>query len=121
MSSIPRYTAVVSALSLVPLLIWNATPATFPQHAHDLLASVPLAGVGLACLLQPFLRHAPRSDLVKALLAAAAFFAWAGNQRWPDHPQALVMNDVAVALFVVDVMLGIRAAPAGTLQHRGGP
>jgi hypothetical protein len=112
MSALPRTLAVLSTVALVPLVGWNLVPSAFPNHAHDGLAAVPLAGVGLACLLQPALRRAPPTELVKACVLAAAFFAWAGNQMWPTHPQALLMNDVAVALFVFDVLLGLPTATA---------
>ncbi len=112
MSAVPRLTATLSTLALLPLMAWNLTPASFPGHAHDFLAAVPLAGVGVACLLQPVLQRAPRADLVKAIVGATAFLAWAGNQLWPDCARALLMNDAAVALFVVDVLLGVRAASA---------
>jgi hypothetical protein len=42
---------------------------------------------------------------------AAAFASWAANQLFPDIPQALLLNDIAIALFVLDVFLLIVSAP----------
>ncbi|MGH7434542.1 MAG: hypothetical protein ACRENE_02625 [Polyangiaceae bacterium] len=95
----------------MPLLVWDASPGSFPAHAHDLLGAVPLAIVGVACLMYPLARRARAADVAKASIAAAAFFAWAANQYWADHPKATLMNDVAVALFVVDVVLGVFGWP----------
>jgi hypothetical protein len=108
---IPRSVAVVSLLALLPLIAWDLSPGSFPVRAHDLLGALPLALVGVACLAYPLARRAPASEVTKAGIAAAAFFAWAANQYWPDHPKATLMNDVAVALFVVDVVLGVLGWP----------
>jgi hypothetical protein len=107
-----RAVAVLSALALVPLLAWDVSPGSFPGRAHDLLGAVPLAIVGLACVLHPLGRRGRTADVVKASVAAAAFFAWAANQYWPDWVRATLFNDVAVALFVVDVVLGVLGWPA---------
>ena len=44
-------------------------------------------------------------EVVKAALLAIAFLFWAANQLWPDIPQATFFNDIAIALFVLDVFL----------------
>ncbi len=56
-----------------------------------------------------FVRRVPLPELAKSSALAAAFFFWAANQLWPRHPQATLFNDIAVALFVVDVFLTLRA------------
>ena len=43
--------------------------------------------------------------MVKAILLAAAFLFWAANQYWPNLPEATLFNDIAIALFVLDVFL----------------
>ena len=48
---------------------------------------------------------------VKAVLLAAAFLFWAANQFWPNLPQAVLFNDIAMALFVFDVFLVIAGWP----------
>ncbi len=50
-------------------------------------------------------------ELAKAILLAAAFLFWAANQFWPNLPQATLFNDIAIALFVLDVFLVIVGWP----------
>jgi hypothetical protein len=45
------------------------------------------------------------AEFVKAIVLAAAFLFWAANQLWPDLRQATLFNDIAIALFVLDVLL----------------
>jgi hypothetical protein len=49
---------------------------------------------------------------VKAILLAAAFVFWAANQLWPDLRQAILFNDIAIALFVLDIFLVMIGWPA---------
>jgi hypothetical protein len=49
-------------------------------------------------------RPAPK-ELAKAVMLAVAFLFWAANQLWPNSPQATLFNDIAIALFVLDVFL----------------
>ena len=51
-------------------------------------------------------------EMVKAVMLALAFLFWAANQLWPDLPQATLFNDIAIALFVLDVFLVIVGWPA---------
>ncbi len=60
----------------------------------------------------PDLRPAPL-ELVKAIMLAVAFLFWAANHLWPDIPLATPFNDIAIALFVLDVFLVIIGWPAG--------
>jgi hypothetical protein len=53
-------------------------------------------------------------EIVKAVLLAVAFLFWAANQFWPDAPQATLFNDVAIALFVLDVFLVMIGWPASS-------
>jgi hypothetical protein len=39
------------------------------------------------------------------VLLAIAFLFWAANQLWPDIPLSMLFNDIAIALFVLDVFL----------------
>jgi hypothetical protein len=55
--------------------------------------------------LRLVVRGVPRGELAKSGALAAAFLFWAANQLWPDLPQATLFNDIAVALFVIDVVL----------------
>jgi peptidoglycan/LPS O-acetylase OafA/YrhL len=135
--TIPRALAVVAVLCLLPLLVWDVRPTFFPPRAHSPLAAIPLALAGVACLLHATLRRSPRLDLLKACALAAAFLFWAANQLWPEHPQAVLFNDLAVALFVLDVVLamlpsqareraasmdqGVQSGAGGPTRARNGP
>jgi hypothetical protein len=93
------------------LLMWNVVPLAFPIGAHALLGSLPLAMIAIALLIYQVARRPPRRELLRALIAAAAFACWAANQLLSDIPQALLLNDMAIALFVLDVFLLIVSAP----------
>jgi hypothetical protein len=45
-------------------------------------------------------------------MLAVAFLFWAANQLWPDLRQATLFNDIAIALFVLDVFLVMIGWPA---------
>jgi hypothetical protein len=94
------------------LLVWNVAPGSFPARAHDLLGALPLAVVALAALAHQVARPSGWRDVVKTSLLAAAFLFWAANQLWPEHPRALLFNDVAIVLFVLDVFFVIVGWPA---------
>jgi len=94
------------------LLVWDAFPQMFPARSHDFIASFPLALIAVAYLAyQAAHRPAPK-EWLKAVLLAIAFLFWAANQLWPDLRQATLFNDIAIALFVLDVFLVIVGWPA---------
>lgn len=115
--TVPGAIALLTVLTLVPLLIWDAAQDEFPDRAHALLAAIPLASIALACLLHALLRRSALPDSLKSCALAAAFVFWAANQLWPDHPQATLFNDIAIALFVVDAFLAIAGSPLGGPKH----
>jgi hypothetical protein len=98
---------LVACLSLVPLLAWDLVPARFPSGAHDALGAFPLVAVAFGCLATQAERRPPSSAWVRSSIVAAAFLAWAVNQFWPQHALATAWNDLAITLFVVDIVLGI--------------
>jgi hypothetical protein len=103
---------VITMASVAVLLVWDIYPRIFPPRAHDALGAFPLAMIALAYLVyQAAHRPAPK-ELLKAILLAIAFLFWAANQLWPDLPQATLFNDIAIALFVLDVFLVIVGWPA---------
>jgi hypothetical protein len=107
MNRIVSALAVLAVLALVPLLVWDGEPKVFPAHAHDALAAMPLALIAIVCLAHLIVRRASVSEIAKTCILAAAFLFWAANQFWPEHPIATRFNDLAVALFVLDVVLTI--------------
>ena len=56
--------------------------------------------------------HRPaRMEFAKAVMLAVAFLFWAANQLWPNLRQATLFNDIAIALFVLDVFLVMAGWP----------
>ena len=94
------------------LFIWDASPQLFPARAHEILASFPLAMIALAYIVYQCARRPARMEFVKAIMLAIAFLFWAANQLWPDLRQATLFNDIAIALFVLDVFLVMVGWPA---------
>jgi hypothetical protein len=89
----------------VVLFAWDLAPRLFPPRAHDLLGAFPLALIAIAYLVYQIEHRPPFLELVKAVLLAVAFLFWAANQFWPDSRQAMLFNDIAIGLFVLDVFL----------------
>jgi hypothetical protein len=105
----------VFALGVVGVLfLWDAFPARFPANSHDFLGAYPLAMIAFAYLLYQSARRPALREWVKAIMLAAAFFFWAANQLWPLSRQAVLWNDIAIGLFVLDVFLVIIGWPAAS-------
>ena len=109
--AIPLILGVVTLISVGALLAWDVNPKVFPARAHEFLAAFPLAMIAIAYLLYQIAHRLAAKEFVKAILLAVAFLFWAANQLWPDLPQATLFNDVAIALFVLDVFLVIIGWP----------
>jgi len=110
---VPLVMGAIALASIVVLMAWDLFPKLFPARAHDVLGALPLALIALAYLAHQSVIRPERRDLAKAILLAIAFFLWAANQLWPDLPQAMLFNDLAVAFFVLDVFLAIIGWPSG--------
>jgi hypothetical protein len=102
---------VLTLVSLGMLLAWNVNPKFFPIRAHGFLAAFPLAMIAIAYLLYQSARRPSAKEFLKAMMLAVAFLFWAANQLWTDLPQATLFNDIAIALFVLDVFLVIIGWP----------
>ena len=102
---------VLTLVSLGLLLAWNVNPKFFPIRAHGFLAAFPLAMIAISYLLYQSARRPSAKEFLKAMMLAVAFLFWAANQLWPDLPQATLFNDIAIALFVLDVFLVIIGWP----------
>jgi hypothetical protein len=102
---LPAILGVIALAGVGALVAWDAFPRLFPARAHDVLAAFPLAMIALAYLVYQAAHRPARLEAVKAILLAAAFLFWAANQLWPGSRQATLFNDVAIALFVLDVFL----------------
>jgi hypothetical protein len=108
----PVILGVVTLTGVGVLVVWDLFPRLFSAGAHKILASFPLATIAFAYLLYQTAHRPARVEFVKAILLAIAFLFWAANQLWPDFRQATLFNDIAIALFVLDVFLVIVGWPA---------
>ncbi|HEU0167601.1 MAG TPA: hypothetical protein VFS62_07475 [Chloroflexota bacterium] len=106
--------AVLSLASLVPLLVWDTRPGTFPGGAHLALGAAPLALIAVAYLIYQRYLRARAGQVLRAAILALAFLCWAANQALGDGPTATLMNDLAITLFVVDVALTMTNWPKPT-------
>jgi hypothetical protein len=109
--AIPLLLGVVTLINVGMLFAWNINPKLFPARAHDFLAAFPLVTIAIAYLLHQSARRPAAKEFVKAIMLAIAFLFWGANQLWPDSGQATLFNDIAIALFVLDVFLVIIGWP----------
>ncbi|HEY0795669.1 MAG TPA: hypothetical protein VGD64_07790 [Acidisarcina sp.] len=110
--ALPVILGVITLSCAAMLLAWDGHPTLFSVKLHLILEASSLASIALAYLIyQTAHRPAPR-EWVKAILLATAFLFWAANQIWPNQRQATAFNDVAIALFVLDVFLVMIGWPA---------
>lgn len=117
-----RYLAVVlgaaTMASVALLLAWDVNPNSFPASAHLVLGAIPLALIALSYSIYQVHLRPPRAHLVRAIILALAFLCWAENQLLGDGRLATLFNDLAIALFVVDVFLTMVGWP---LEQDGSP
>jgi uncharacterized membrane protein len=103
--ALPVILGVVTLADVAVLFAWDAFPLRFAARSHDFLAAFSLALIAVAYLVYQAAHRPPVKEFAKALMLAVAFLFWAANQLWPNLPQATLFNDVAIALFVLDVFL----------------
>ena len=96
---------VLTLLSVGFLLLWDVAPNVFPARAHDVLGALPLTLIAITYLIYQTVQKPRTGELLKAVLLATAFILWAANQFWPESSQATLFNDLAIALFVLDLFL----------------
>jgi hypothetical protein len=111
---IPVVLGVITLAGVAVLLLWDVAAALFPARAHDLLGAFPLAMIAVAYLAYQSVHRPSPKEWLKAILLAIAFIFWAANQCWPDPHQAIIFNDIAIALFVLDVFLVMIGWPAAS-------
>jgi hypothetical protein len=109
--TIPLILAGLTLLSVAILIAWNIVPSRFPAKAHAVLGALPLAMIAISYLVYQVVHRPPGRELAKAILLAAAFIFWAANQLWPNSLLATLWNDIAIALFVLDVFMVIVGWP----------
>jgi hypothetical protein len=109
--ALPAALGAVTLATVAMLLVWDVAPRRFPPHAHEVLGALPLVLIAVDYLAYQLIRRPSPKELVKGVLLATAFLLWAMNQLWPDAPQATLFNDLAIALFVLDVFLVVIGWP----------
>jgi peptidoglycan/LPS O-acetylase OafA/YrhL len=109
---LPVILGVMTLADVGVLFIWDAFPGRFPTRSHDFLAAFSLGMIALAYMVYQIAHRPARMEFLKAVMLAVAFLFWAANQFWPNSPQATLYNDIAIALFVLDVFLVIVGWPA---------
>jgi hypothetical protein len=108
---VPLLLAAITFASLFALLVWDVRPELFPQNAHALLGAFPLAMIAIAWLAHHAAQGGSLRDWLKAALLAAAFLFWSANQYLGNTHASTVCNDIAIALFVLDLLWIIAAPP----------
>ena len=103
---------VITLADVVVLFAWDAVPRLFPARSHDFLAAFSLAMIAVAYMVYQIAHRPARWEFAKAAMLAVAFLFWGANQLWPNLPQATLFNDIAIALFVLDVFLVMAGWPA---------
>jgi hypothetical protein len=101
-------TVLLLALALgssAVLLGLDASGEFRQSDARRVISALPLIAIALACLAFHATWTPEPLDLLKRTLLSAAFLFWAANQLFPTAGWAPVANDVAIALFVLDLAL----------------
>lgn len=101
-----------ATIASVVLLVWDAGPEMFPPRAHDYLGAFALGAIAVAWFLWQKARGMSAAECVRTAILATAFLFWAANQLWPNFRGAILFNDLAVGLFVLDVLLAILQWPS---------
>jgi hypothetical protein len=116
-SSVVGFLAKCALLCATLLLLSNLQMTS--TRAHVWLSSFPLAFAGVSYAgLQIRLRPNGRT-LVKRLLLAGTFVLWAIDQLLPSGRLTMVIGDVVVSFYVLDLFWIIREQEeSGTEEHR---
>ena len=109
--ALPVFLGSVTLASVGVLLAWDDFPQVFPARTHDFVAAFSLAMIAVAYLVYQIAHRPAREEMIKAVVLALAFLFWAANQFWPNLTQATMFNDIAIALFVLDVFCVIVGWP----------
>jgi len=94
---------VVTLAGVVLLLVQDTAPKVLPSINHSFLAAFSLALIACAYMVFQLANRATLMELAKTALLAAAFLFWAANQLLPNGRESGLYNDIAIALFVLDV------------------
>ena len=109
---LPVLLGSIALASSVALFVWDAGLWRLPARMHDEVGAFSLAMIAVAYLVYQVVRRAAGPELVKSFMLAAAFLFWAANQVCRNPRMAVLFNDIAIALFVLDVFLVMAGWPA---------
>jgi hypothetical protein len=109
---VPLTLAAIALAGICVLLAWDVHPQLFAPKAHSLLGAFPLALIAFTWLAHHALQRASFRDSLKAILLSIAFLFWAANQCLSNLRLATVCNDIAIALFVLDLVFIIASRPS---------
>lgn len=97
---------VLTALGTsIALFVLDSSASFRDSHSREILSSIPLIAIALACLAFHATRKPRPLDLLKRVLLSAAFLSWAATQLAPNAEWAPVATDIAIGLFVLDLAL----------------
>ena len=111
---LPVILGIITLVDVGVLFVWDAFPGMFPARSHDYLAAFSLGMIAVAYMVYQIAHRPARMEFVKAAMLAVAFLFWGANQLWPVSPLATLFNDIAIALFVLDVFLVMAGWPASS-------
>lgn len=112
--AVPVVLGAITLAGVGLLFAFDIAPGYFPVRAHDWLGAFPLAMIAVAYLIYQSVHRPSGKEWLKAILLAVAFLFWAANQCLRNPRQAMVCNDIAIGLFVLDVFLVMVGWPAGS-------
>ncbi len=105
MHRVTVFLLVLALASSGALLVLDASGGFREGDARRVVSALPLIAIAIACLAFHATWTPEPLDLLKRVLLSAAFLFWAATQLFPTAGWAPVANDLAIALFVLDLAL----------------
>lgn len=100
--------AYLALASAAGLLLLDTAPRFLQTDAHLLVSAAPLAAVAAGYLAAHAVLRPTPGELIRGVLLSAAFLLWAANALLAREVWAAALNDAAIALFVLDLVLTMR-------------
>jgi hypothetical protein len=102
-SATPEFLGAATLAAVALLLAADAYPSPFLAKIHDLVGATALSLIAFAYLAHQTVRRPRPLEWLKAALLAIAFLLWAASRLCANGAWAIVFDDFAIALFVLDV------------------
>jgi hypothetical protein len=104
--ALSRLAKALALLALVFCILMFAADTVFraaqPAWAA-FLSALPLLAIGTSFTIVQTLISQSRSQLLKNLLLAATFLLWGVAELSPGNPVSKMLDEVVIALFVIDL------------------